>query len=57
MIDEFDININDEDFDERLDELIWIVELFCEYFKKCRFYILDGYELCYGFVGEIIVWF
>lgn len=21
----------------------------------CRFYILDGYEFCYGYVGEIIV--
>lgn len=53
--DEPDINTNDEDFDERLDELIRTAELSCEYFKKCRFYTPDGHESCHGFVSEITV--
>lgn len=53
--DEPDIKTNDDDFDERLDELIKTAKLSCEYFKKCRFYTPDGHESCHGFVGEITV--
>ncbi|XP_061178942.1 uncharacterized protein LOC133187555 [Saccostrea echinata] len=53
--DEPDIETTEEVFDERLQELIQLAKLSCEYFKKCRNFTPDGHESCYGFVGEITV--
>ncbi|XP_062577622.1 uncharacterized protein LOC134239457 [Saccostrea cucullata] len=53
--DEPDIETTEEIFDERLQELIQLAKLSCEYFKKCRDFTPDGHESCYGFVGEITV--
>lgn len=53
--DEPEIKTNDDDFVERLEELIRTAELSCGHFQKCRFYTPDGHESFYGFVGEITV--
>ncbi|XP_078309387.1 uncharacterized protein LOC144617832 isoform X2 [Crassostrea virginica] len=53
--DEPEIETDDEAFDDRLDELIRCAKYSSEYFEKCRFYTPDGFESCFGFVGEITV--